>query len=108
MRAKGIRALASPQATDVATKIVKRCELIFAEVQEIIQKRRKVEKHGHETLTLAGKLSWPLNQQIVELIRGRLDSLKLSLSLLLDVLQLGQAKAQGYGFYSQIGRMALI
>ncbi|KAF3031512.1 hypothetical protein E8E11_000362 [Didymella keratinophila] len=95
LRAKNIRTLASSQATNVALKIVKRCESIFAEVQYIIQKRWKVDKHGHETLTLAGKLSWPLKEQRVELIRKRLDSLKLSLSLLLDVLKLRQGEAQG-------------
>lgn len=94
--AKDIQALASRQAIDDAAKIKKRCELVFTEVKEMIGKRRKVGKDGKETLTLAGKIGWPLKEQRVELLRRRLDSLKLSLSLLLDVLKFAQGEAQGY------------
>ena len=95
-----IQARANEQAINDAANIKRRCELVFAEVQEIISKRKKVGRDGKETLTFAGKISWPLKEQRVELLRRRLDSLKLSLSLLLDVLKFAQAeaqaKAQGY------------
>ncbi|KAF9701185.1 hypothetical protein EKO04_000945 [Ascochyta lentis] len=95
LRAKDIQARTSPQAIKDATKLKRRCELVFVEIQDIIQKRQKIGKDGKESLTLAGKMGWPLKEQRVELLRRRLDSLKLSLSLLLDVLKLSQGEAQG-------------
>jgi hypothetical protein len=94
LRARHIRTLASPKAIKHATKIVQRCKVIFDEVQDIIGKRWKANKHGEKKLTWVGKLSWPLEKEKVELLRQRLDSLKLDLSLLLNVLQLAQEELQ--------------
>ncbi|KAF3036571.1 hypothetical protein E8E12_005903 [Didymella heteroderae] len=94
LRARHMRALASPQASNVAAKIIARCELIFTEVEELIQKRMKADKHGNEMLTFSGKLGWPLKEKQVELVRRRLDSLKLSLSLLFSTIKLAQEESQ--------------
>lgn len=98
LRARHIRPLASPKAIEHATKIVHRCETVFNEVQDILKKRQKVNKQGDTIFTLAGKLSWPFEKEKVELLRRRLESLKLDLSLLLDVLHLAQGELQRWLF----------
>jgi hypothetical protein len=90
------KSIVSKKAIHDANNIIKRCEAVFNDITELVEKRRKVSKEGKKSLGMMGKLSWPLKEQRVELYRRRLESLKTSLGLLLHVLQLAQEQSRGY------------
>lgn len=91
------KSIVSKKAIQDANNIIKKCEDVFNEISEMVDKRRKVGKDGKKSLSMMGKLAWPMKEQRVELNRRRLESLKNSLILLLNVLQLAQGQARGYG-----------
>lgn len=76
--------------------LIKQCEKVFEEIIAILEKRRKVGDDGKKRLSLMGKMSWPMKEQRVELLRRRLETLKSSLLVLFYVLQLAQNQARGY------------
>jgi hypothetical protein len=94
--AEDAKSLISKKAISDANNIIKKCESVFNEVSEMVEKRRRVGKDGKKSLSVMGKLSWPLKEQRIELYRRRLESLKNSLVLLLHVLQLAQGQARGF------------
>ncbi|KAI4659221.1 uncharacterized protein J4E78_005647 [Alternaria triticimaculans] len=87
--------IVSKKAIQDANNIIKKCQSVFHEVSEMVEKRRKTAKDGKKSLSVMGKLAWPMKEQRVELNRRRLESLKNSLVLLLHVLQLAQGQARG-------------
>ncbi|KAH7091682.1 hypothetical protein FB567DRAFT_589558 [Paraphoma chrysanthemicola] len=89
------KSVVSKKAIQDANNLIKRCDVVFKDISELVDKRRKVSKDGKKGLTVMGKLSWPMKEQRLELHRRRLDSLKNSLVLLLHVLQLAQGQARG-------------
>jgi hypothetical protein len=91
------KSIVSKKAIQDANSIIKRCEAVFTDISELVEKRRKTSKDGKKNVSVMGKLSWPMKEQRVELHRRRLESLKNSLVLLLHVLQLAQGQAHGYG-----------
>lgn len=90
------KSVVSKKAIQDANNIIKRCEAVFNDITELVEKRRNPSKDGKKSLSVMGKFSWPLKEQRVELHRRRLESLKNSLVLLLHVLQLAQGQARGY------------
>ncbi|KAF2681412.1 hypothetical protein K458DRAFT_420584 [Lentithecium fluviatile CBS 122367] len=90
----GGKCVVSKKAIQDAESLIKRCEAVFGEIHQMIDKRRKMGKDGKKLSTL-GKFSWPLKEPRVELLRKRLDSLKASLQLLLQVLLLANGQAKG-------------
>lgn len=89
------QSIISKKAILDANSIIKRCEAVFRDIADLVEKRRVVSKHGKKSLSVMGKLSWPMKEQRVELYRRRLESLKNSLTLLLHVLQLAQGQSRG-------------
>ncbi|KAL1794223.1 hypothetical protein ACET3X_007644 [Alternaria dauci] len=89
------KSIVSKKAVQDAHKIIKKCQGVFDELSGIVEKRRKMGKDGKKTLSMMGKLAWPMKEQRVELNRRRLESLKNSLVLLLHVLQLAQGQSRG-------------
>lgn len=90
------KSVANERAIQDANAIIKRCEEVFKDISELVEKRRTTLKSGKKTLSMMGKLSWPMKEQRVELYRRKLESLKSSLQVLLAVLQLAQGAARGY------------
>ncbi|KAG9185990.1 hypothetical protein G6011_02546 [Alternaria panax] len=89
------RSIVSKKAIQDANNIIKKCQSVFDEVSEMVEKRRKMGKDRKKSLSMMGKLAWPMKEQRVELNRRRLESLKNSLVLLLHVLQLAQGQSRG-------------
>jgi hypothetical protein len=89
------KSIVSARAVQDANKIIKRCEDIFRDILELVEKRRTKTKDGKKALGMVGKLAWPLKEQRVELHKKRLENLKISLLLLLAVLKLAQDQARG-------------
>ncbi|KAF2133362.1 hypothetical protein P153DRAFT_353730 [Dothidotthia symphoricarpi CBS 119687] len=92
---KDIQSIVSNRAIQDANNLIKRCEAVFKEISEVLDKRRKTWKNGKKSLSTLGKLSWPMKEQRVELLRRRLESLKNSLMLLLHVIQFANGQAKG-------------
>jgi hypothetical protein len=90
-----VKMIVSKKAVQDANTLIMRCKDVFDEISTIIDKRRKVCKDGKKSLSIMGKLAWPLKEQRVDLLQRRLESLKNSLMLLLHVLQLAQGQAKG-------------
>jgi uncharacterized protein (UPF0335 family) len=94
------QSVVSVKAVQDARNLITRCEAVFEEIRELMEKRRKVGKDGKKGgLTAFGKFAWPLKEQRVQLLRSRLESLKNSLILLFHVLQLANGQAKGYGLF---------
>ena len=89
------KCLVSKKAVQDASSIIQRCEAVFREINLLIDKRRKVSKDGKITSSAIGKLIWPMREQRVELLRRRLDSLKTSLLVLLEVLRFAGERSRG-------------
>lgn len=79
-----------------AKDLIKQCEEVFKEILAVLEKRQKVGENSKKRLSLMGKMSWPMKEQRVELLRRRLETLKSSLLVLFYVLQLAQNQARGY------------
>jgi len=90
------QSIVSKKAVQDANNLIKRCEAVFGEISELVNKRMKVHKDGKKSLSAFGKLIWPTKEQSVELLRRRLESLKNSLVLLLHVIQLANSQAKGF------------
>ncbi|RMZ69556.1 mapkkk cascade kinase regulator ste50 [Pyrenophora seminiperda CCB06] len=89
------KSIVSKRALQHANNIIKKCENVFDEMSELINKGRKTGKDGQKKLSIIGKIAWPMKHSRVELHRKRLESLKSSLALLLGVLQLAQEQSRG-------------
>jgi hypothetical protein len=88
------KSIVSQKAIQDASEIIKRCEIVFNDISDLVEKGTRL-KNGHKRLSVLGKWSWPMKEKRVELHKKRLESLKNSLMLLLHVLQLAQGQARG-------------
>jgi hypothetical protein len=97
--------IASKKAIQDANNLIKRCEAVFQEIRDVVDKGTKAGPDGKKSKSLVAKLKWPMKEQRVQLLRGRLESLKNSLILLFNVLQLANGQAKGLVLHF-IGRLA--
>lgn len=81
----------SKSALDEAATLTKRCEAVFAHVQDWVQKR---SSPGQDGIPVSNAPD-PLKEQRFHLLRRRLDNLKHSIMLLLHVLRLAHGQAKG-------------
>ena len=92
------KSIVSEKAIQHASDIIKRCDEVFKDINKLIEKNKGKSTEDKKGLSVMSKLSWPLKEQRVELTRKRLERLKISLGLLLHVLQLAQGQARGFVF----------
>lgn len=85
----------SEKAVQDAKNLIERCGSVFREIEELTDKRRVVGKDGRKRLSLLGRATFPFKEPRVQLLQGRLESLKNSLILLFHVLQLANNRAKG-------------
>lgn len=86
--------VASQRALDAAQEITSQSEIIFNEVKEMVQMSQKRDSDGHiRFISIAQQVKWVFKKQRVQYLLGQLESLKLSLSLMLQILQLGRTIA---------------
>ena len=100
--------IVSKTAIQDATSLIKRCESVFGAIQNVIDKRRKPAKDGKKSLSVLGKLAWPLKEQKIQVLQSRLESLKNSLVLLFHVIQLANGQARGFVDNALVLRFKLI
>lgn len=87
--------LVNQKAVQHARDLIKQCEEVFNELNDVVQKARRPDRNGKLRIGLRAKIGWPMTEQRVELLRRRLETLKSSLQVLFYVLQLAQHKARG-------------
>ncbi len=91
---RATRALASQSAIDTVSQIAKQSQSVFDEVKSMVELVQKQDEKGHiQSISIAQRVTWCFKKQRVQYLLGQLECLKLSLSLMLQVLQLGKTIA---------------
>jgi len=86
--------LASLLAVDVATEISHQGQLVFEEIKSMTDlSQGRDEKGILRSITIAEKNKWAFKKHKVRYLLGQLESLKLSLAIMLQVLQTGKTMA---------------
>jgi hypothetical protein len=88
--------VATPSALKDAKAILTRCHDTFAEIKAIVDKSAKTDDNGNRKSSKRAKLTWPIKSNKAELLKSRLESLKSSLMLLLQVLSFAKDWASWY------------
>ncbi|KAH6666899.1 hypothetical protein B0J14DRAFT_704958 [Halenospora varia] len=77
----------SSSALDTTLEIVERCKAIFEELNTIVQKLVKDRGDGAEAVVgFVAKVKWTFKRSRVRLLQGSLDSMKITLHLMLTTL----------------------
>lgn len=88
------RAIASQQAIETATEIKDQSEKVFEEIRGMVELNEAKDDYGNSrSITIVEKVKWCFRKNKVEYLLGQLESLKLSLSIMLQILQMGQTMA---------------
>lgn len=88
------KAIASQQALETATEIKNQSEKVFEEIRGMVEFNDAKDEYGNSRpITVVGKVKWCFRKNKVEYLLGQLESLKLSLSIMLQILQMGQIMA---------------
>ena len=85
---------ASYRALETAKEIAMQNQMIFTEIKDMAEMSQQRDENGHiRSITIASKAQSWFRKQRVQYLLGQLISLKLSLSIMLQVLQLGKTIA---------------
>lgn len=88
------RTVASQSAIETATEIRDQSELIFQELERMVNLSQGRDDNGNiRSITITEKVKWCFKKQKVHYLLGQLESLKLSLSIMLQILQMGKSMA---------------
>lgn len=85
------KSIASQSALDTAKEITGQSQLVFDEIKNMVEMVQKRDDKGNlRSITVAQRVKWCFKKQRVQYLLGQLESLKLSLSIMLQTLQLGR------------------
>lgn len=88
---EGSRSIATQTALDTANEIANQSRTVFEEIKGMVEMVQKKDERGHiRTITVAQRVKWCFKKRRVQYLLGQLESLKLSLSIMLQTLQLGK------------------
>ena len=86
------RTVASQSAIETATEIRDQSQMVFDEIKNMLDLAQGKDENGHiRSITIAQRVKWCFKKQKVQYLLGQLESLKLSLSIMLQILQMGKA-----------------
>ena len=86
------RAVASQSAIDTATEIRDQSQVVFDEIKNMVDLAHAKDEMGNlRSVTIAQRVKWCFKKRKVQYLLGQLESLKLSLSIMLQILQMGKA-----------------
>ena len=89
------KSIASQTALDTTNEIAKQSKTVFDEIKSMVEMVQKKDERGHiRSITVAQRVKWCFKKQRVQYLLGQLESLKLSLSIMLQTLQLGKRIAE--------------
>ncbi|KAE9966743.1 hypothetical protein EG328_008646 [Venturia inaequalis] len=89
------KAVATPSAVKDARAILTRCHDTFEEISCLINRKDGTDVDGKRRGSKRAQLIWPIKSNKAELFKSRLESLKSSLMLLLQVLSFAKDWAGG-------------
>ncbi|MCJ1269936.1 hypothetical protein MMC22_009829 [Lobaria immixta] len=86
--------IASQAALDTANEITAQSRTVFHEVNEMMEMSQQRDGNGQfQSITIAQRVKWCFKKQRVQYLLGQLETLKLSLAIMLQILQLGKTIA---------------
>ena len=86
--------VASQNAINTAKNIATQSEIILAEIKQMTEVSQKTDEQGHlQSVTVARRVRWCFQKHKVQYLLGQLEFLKLSLLIMLQILQLGKCIA---------------
>lgn len=83
----------SSEALETAQEITNDCQLVFHEIQEMLDKVRSKKGDGSLSPSIQQRFKWCFKKGRVQYLLGQLESLKMSLLVMLQILQLGKLMA---------------
>lgn len=88
------RTVASQSALETATEIRDQSQVVFDEIKNMVDLGHGRDEQGNlRSITIAQRIKWSFKKRKVQYLLGQLESLKLSLSIMLQILQMGKAIA---------------
>ena len=86
------RTVATQCALETATDIRDQSQVVFDEIKNMVDLPQAKDENGHiRSIKIAQRVRWCFKKQKVQYLLGQLESLKLSLSIMLQILQMGKA-----------------
>ena len=85
------KSIATRTAFDTANEIANQSRTVFEEIKGMAEMVQKTDEKGHiRGIAVAQRVKWCFKKQRVQYLLGQLESLKLSLSVMLQTVQLGK------------------
>ncbi|KAL8685115.1 MAG: hypothetical protein Q9224_005957, partial [Gallowayella concinna] len=86
------KSIATQSAMETAKQIADQSRAVFDDIKEMTELNQKKDDRGNlQSIAVAQRVKWCFKKQRVNYLLGQLESLKLSLSIMLQVLQMGQS-----------------
>ncbi|MCJ1231929.1 hypothetical protein MMC12_008608 [Toensbergia leucococca] len=90
--------IATPSAIDTAKELSNQSQTVFSEVKRMVDAVQKKDTNGNRrAITVIQRIKWCFKKQRVNYLLGQLESLKLSLSVMMQILQFGKVIASKRG-----------
>lgn len=91
---EGAESIASQAALDTANEIAAQSQTVFHELKEMGEMSQQRDANGNlQSIAIAQRVKWCFKKQRVQYLLGQLEALKLSLAIMLQILQLGKTIA---------------
>lgn len=85
------KSIATQTAMETAKQIADQSQLIFDDIKDMTELDQRKDEHGNlRSIAVNQRVKWCFKQQRLQYLLGQLESLKLSLSIMLQVLQFGK------------------
>lgn len=83
----------SQEALDTAKEITDECTLVFDEIEGMLDRVQSRRGDGSTTISIQQRFKWCFKKHRVTYLLSQLESLKMSLLVMLQILQLGKMLA---------------
>jgi hypothetical protein len=83
----------SDEALETAHELTNECQMVFDEIQEMLDKVTNKRQNGSGSPSIQQRFKWCFKKGRVQYLLGQLESLKMSLLVILQILQLGKLMA---------------
>lgn len=86
------RSIATQSAMETSKQIADQSRLVFDDIKDMTELNQKKDDRGNlQSIAVAQRVKWCFKKQRVNYLLAQLGSLKLSLSIMLQILQMGQS-----------------
>lgn len=86
--------IVSQNAMDVAKDMTSHSQTVFTQIKAMVHMSQQKDEQGNiRSITVAHQVNWCWKQKRVPYLLGQLDAVKLSLAIMLQVLQLARSIA---------------